>query len=371
MKYLKQFTLIMLMALMGIMVGYAQERYNDFESAPKPDTIRLQMPNKVTIEFRTFYSRTGDIQKRLNFEKLFHQFMNRWKVIDFKNMSQTKPIQITCTYKKFYQTGKKKLETNSKGWKVDKNIQFHRNIQIKSIPEENKIFFPSDKKIVLPIIGKNQIVFKQKYFCDVIVYFNNEKQLQELEQYNLKEIIGNADSLISKDKTLELLKLPYNMWLQIKDDNSVEMLHKSVTDLSSQKDYLVLISPSVNLGYVKDRWTASFQFYNYWHFSDKSKIHYNIGIGYEMMFDYTNNKHNINHWIDVSFREKRPEQNYSRYNLYLGYLIKKQGDLFKKNTFRFGVIHQIKNTGISVTPQLYFEGFFKKAYPGVKIGISF
>jgi hypothetical protein len=52
------------------------------------------------------------------------------------------------------------------------------------------------------------------------------------------------------------------------------------------------------------------------------------------------------------------------------YLVKRQGELFEKNSFTVGISRTFRER-IKVEPKLYFNDFFKNAYPSLKIGVTF
>ncbi len=345
MRHLKQFTLIMLMVLMGTMVGHAQKRYLQ-------DTIRIEMPNKTSVEFRTNYNGRINQLKDLKIEEQLQDFLKKWEAIGGKINPNNKPIAISFK-DKFNRWGKIKEETG---------------IVIKTIQPTNKFTFPSKKSEVLTQAGKNRLTFKNKY-NNIIIYFDTIEQLKEMTQYKWDDILKNTDNTVEKkidEKSLR--RYAFSLWAKTTPDNNSEYRYSKVNSSYSQN--ALEITANTGLCYIKDRWNMSINLQMDLLLHQKGLLRYKIGLNYETMFDFKNGKRNINQWLDLSYSQKLPFFKYSWTNISLGYLIKKQGDLFKKNTFRMGFETYIKNTGISVTPQLYFEGFFKKGYPGVKIGIS-
>lgn len=88
-------------------------------------------------------------------------------------------------------------------------------------------------------------------------------------------------------------------------------------------------------------------------FGDSTIIHFNgfVNIGYRYNYSNTIGKSN---WLGLEF----------------GYLAYRNGDLFGKNTFRFGVNWELGKY-ISVSPQLYLSGDLTQFYPAVRIGFGF
>ncbi len=57
-------------------------------------------------------------------------------------------------------------------------------------------------------------------------------------------------------------------------------------------------------------------------------------------------------------------------SLTLGYLIRRNGDFFEKNTFRLaGTIDLFR--WVKIEPELYWNGLFKNVYPGVRVNVGF
>jgi len=56
-------------------------------------------------------------------------------------------------------------------------------------------------------------------------------------------------------------------------------------------------------------------------------------------------------------------------SLTLGYLVRRNGDFFEKNTFRLaGTVNLFRWSKIE--PELYWNGFFKNVYPGVRVNVG-
>ncbi len=332
MKHLKQFILVILMTLMGTMAANAQER--NFQ-----DTIRIAMPNKTTIEYITNYDGVLNLLKEVEIKKQLQDFLQKWKTIGGKVNANNKPIAINFKYN-FNRWGKIKKETD---------------IEIKTIQPTNKFTFPSKKREILTQTGKNRLIFKNKY-NNIIIYFDTIEQLKEMTQYKWDEILKNTDNTVEKKIDKKSLKRhAFSLWSKTTIDNNSEYRYSKINPNYSQ-DALELTA-NLGLGYIKDRWNTSINLQMLLLLHKKNQQKYRIGLNYETMFDFKNGERNINQWLDISYSQKLPAIKYGWTNI--------------KDTFRFGFKSYIKNTGINVTPQLYFNGFFKNAYPGLKIGISF
>ena len=76
----------------------------------------------------------------------------------------------------------------------------------------------------------------------------------------------------------------------------------------------------------------------------------------------------VNLGYKVNFSSQKDDPNWL--GMEFGTIVNRNGDVFKPNTMRFGLNWAV-GKGISVAPQLYFNGFFKEVTPGFRIGIGF
>ena len=53
----------------------------------------------------------------------------------------------------------------------------------------------------------------------------------------------------------------------------------------------------------------------------------------------------------------------------IGFLIRRQGTFFERNTFKLG-LPGLRNGKLSIEPELYFHDFFKQVSPGMRLGIN-
>jgi hypothetical protein len=152
-----------------------------------------------------------------------------------------------------------------------------------------------------------------------------------------------------------------------------KMLHLSQLDnLSGQKDVMMLnggvgvnlirnqpvIDLSAELGLVlckKGIWKNQYylSYNSLSDFSDSSRINQNgfLNLGYRHNLSKTAGKPD---WLGLE----------------MGYLVNRNGELFKKNTFKLGFNWEIGKY-LSVSPQLYLSGDMKEIFPAVRIGIGF
>ncbi|NHE56298.1 hypothetical protein [Cyclobacterium plantarum] len=95
-------------------------------------------------------------------------------------------------------------------------------------------------------------------------------------------------------------------------------------------------------------------------------------ISNNLMFAFDEaNRAVINNFTNLGYRRNFSNQKDKPnwLGIEIGTLTKRSGDIFAPNTHRLGVNWQV-GKHITVSPQLYFNGFFKQVSPGFRIGIG-
>ncbi|HSC38310.1 MAG TPA: hypothetical protein VLD19_10575, partial [Chitinophagaceae bacterium] len=141
-----------------------------------------------------------------------------------------------------------------------------------------------------------------------------------------------------------------------------------IADVNIQ-NYKGLFAPSFSLGLVAD-------------FNNENNIFngtakYLVGISWDPYFVFQNVQGKLqtfrNDFIDLRFGTGSKEANRKPRNanlvfFSLGYLVKRSGDYFDKNTFRLGMGRvSLFEDRIGVEPAMFFNNFFKGVTPSVRI----
>ncbi len=334
--------------LSGFLFLFSIKAFAGNENKFHSDTIRMQMPNGTTIESRSNYDGKNVLADHLDIKNLLSNFLTRWATLNIKELDPTKAYLIKCTSEKEYIH-----------LKDNQNI-----ISIKEVAVQKKIYFPVDTAIALIIKGNNKVELSSK----LAIYFSTLKQLEELNQYDFNQILKNTDNEALRNNDWYLKSSPFVAWVKIQNDNTAELVHQNNT-LSANNDQIILTA-GTSLENVKGEWNGSFYTKMTLQFGNKSLAKQAFSLSYEWMYDFSSGKENINHWVNLGYQRnfsKDPNKG-NWYGLNLGYLVKRNGDLFEKDSFRLGIEKKI-NKNISVVPQIYFNDFFKNAYPGFKIKI--
>jgi hypothetical protein len=215
-------------------------------------------------------------------------------------------------------------------------------------------------------------IFYSNYAVDMKIFVDN---LEDLKYYAsekfIKKIENGTDVIIEKIGN-DYKKTPVIVCADLKNDEAiVHILNSNYRSLD-----MLLISPGVGLGLVKNTFVSSFDLNLGVGFSKKGIMKNIYFIEWNTMYDFsessTNRFFELNHFLSLGW-----EGNFSNspvkddwWAFSIGYLVIRNNDFFKENTFRLSYKKRI-NDIISVKPELYFNDFFKNVYPGIRFSVSF
>jgi hypothetical protein len=309
-----------------------------------PDTIRMQIPNGTTIEYKGSYSGKSTLEQTFKLKEQLSEFLKKWDVLNVKNLDANKSYKIKCTSVKKYQ----------------EEIQLIIDIEEKTFKQ--RVVFPSDKVAALSFKGRNLLIVSP----ELSIHFDRVEQLRELAKMDLNQTLHNTDRTL-QDNYYNNSK-SFNAWVKVKEDFSTELI--SQQNLKSDADQ-ILLSAGASLENVKGKWNAGIYMNMTMLLGNKGNLNHAFKFEYEWMYDFSSSKKNINHWLTLGYaRNLSTNPNKTNWlGVNLGYLAKRKGDLFEKDSFRIGVNKKI-HRNVSVEPQLYFHGFFKDIHPGIKLKIN-
>jgi len=225
----------------------------------------------------------------------------------------------------------------------------------------------SDSKILEKDFGNYVIEIREPVYT--IKYY-----LQELE--DLKKISTDDfnEKILAADKQLPAGRKKINGWLTLNSEGNFD--GHFLDEASPLTSDMLILNAGVGAGIIKNQWVNDINF-KVGLACGKKGLQRNLYFAeFKMVYDFSNassdNLFSINSFVTVGW-----EHNFSKeiekekwFGLSLGYLVDRNTNFFEKNTWKFA-IHKKINQSISVSPELYFNGFFKNVYPGVQIGIIF
>lgn len=161
-------------------------------------------------------------------------------------------------------------------------------------------------------------------------------------------------------------------WLDLREDEVIGHFQ----DVSYKTTDMLILSGGIGSGWVKNTFVADINFRLGLTFGKKAIYKNTYAIDYSMMYDFSESNDNkfyqLNHFLSLAW-----EHNFSNtpdkdkwYGFSAGYLVKRNGDFFKENTFKVAINKKINDT-FTVQPELYFNDFFKNMYPGIRVSVAF
>ena len=164
---------------------------------------------------------------------------------------------------------------------------------------------------------------------------------------------------------------PVRAWVDLRGDEPIVHIQNSYKVLD-----MLVITGGIGAGWVKNTFVSDIDVRFGLGFARRGMLKNIYSADWTIMYDFSNSDENsyfeLNHFISLNW-----EHNFSNsplndkwYGFSLGYLVKRNNDFFKENTFRFSVNKKINDT-ISLKPELYFNDFFKNIYPGIRLSVVF
>ncbi|NBG65694.1 hypothetical protein [Acidiluteibacter ferrifornacis] len=226
--------------------------------------------------------------------------------------------------------------------------------------EQRKVFLNTESSLINTGV-RDKAILRYKGL-EITISTNDLEIILDIDMAKCVQMV--VDSLPEKSR------LSRSLFFQIIDSKVIEI--DGQNRKNSYNDVLALqmgtgISLLKNTSLVDLTFSMDFIFYK------KGKISHNGYVSTNLMYDFVNNREmNINTFLNIGYRSyyfnKEDEEHFV--GLEFGYLVSRQGDLFDKNTFRFGLSKSI-NSHFTFSSQLYMEDNFKRFYPGVRLDIKF
>nr|WP_321354221.1 hypothetical protein [uncultured Draconibacterium sp.] len=161
-------------------------------------------------------------------------------------------------------------------------------------------------------------------------------------------------------------------WLDLRTDE----VKTYFSNIANQNYDMIILSGGIGAGWVKNSFVSDINFRVGLSFGKKGMYKNIYAIDYSMMYDFSESNDNdyfkLNHFVSLAWEHNfssTPEKD-KWYGFSVGYLVKRNNDFFKKNTFKVAVNKKINDT-FTVKPELYFNDFLKNVYPGIRLSVAF
>lgn len=134
---------------------------------------------------------------------------------------------------------------------------------------------------------------------------------------------------------------------------------------------LIELGVGAGASLIKNQWVGDFGIKLGFTLMNRDKTWHKFYTSANFLYDFSNqNKTNINTFLNLGYEVDFYGDKEQTLGFEFGYLISKRGNTFDKNTMRLGLSWS-PSSSITVSPQIYFPGKLKGAYPGVRIGFGF
>ncbi|MBL4707638.1 MAG: hypothetical protein JKY48_04270 [Flavobacteriales bacterium] len=167
----------------------------------------------------------------------------------------------------------------------------------------------------------------------------------------------------------EKTRLASFLYFQCKNGTVTYLEDKTI---GSQLDAIEL-SFGAGASLLKNKWVGDLSFRIGIRLNKKGALQHYPYVSANLMYDFpSSNKVNINTFLTLGYRWSinNKDADLKTMGAEFAYLVSRQGDAFKEGTFRVGLSWNPIDA-VSFSPQIYFPGGIKNAYPGVRIGFGF
>lgn len=322
------------------------------EGFHKGDTIWYKM-DKMLIEVASTSATRSDVPLKSHYNRI-EQIQ---KILAELNIEEPGPDErITVSFKEMgddqYVWNYKKVElTKSK-----------RNTKTLVVFEDGTTFEKD--------FGKYCIYFSFRA-VETKIYLDDLDDLELIFQDSFEAKTKQAQNYLS-ERFGEKYRKNIQGWLDLRE----EEVKGHFQDISYNNNDMLILSAGIGSGWVKNTFVSDINFRVGLSFSKKGMFKNAYYIDYNMMYDFSDSNENkfyeLNHFVSLTW-----DHNFSNsplqdkwYGLSVGYLVKRNNDFFKDNTFRVAVNKKINNT-FSIKPELYFNDFFKNVHPGIRVSVAF
>lgn len=316
MKHLKRIYIASLLILCSIL-SYGQKTYLDSISVQIGDKLKLGM---------SIYDYTDLEENVENDLKILHTILE-----------VNKDIPENVSYSIFYEPYKK--------------------LTIKQSGPAEKIIWENGKQINYQFNNQCEI-HSNKYLLQI--------EFNELESLVSNTLVSKLKQAIDTTSTIQgRLSSTYNYSFI-----GESMVHNLELDkVSGQLDVLML-KGGAGANLIKNQPVIDLSAEIGLAFSQKGILKNQYYLSYNQLSDFIDNSSiNLNSFINLGYRYNLSEtyKDSNWLGIELGYLLSKNGDMFNKNTFRFGLNWEVGKY-MTVSPQLYFSK--EITYPAVRIGFG-
>lgn len=259
---------------------------------------------------------------------------------------------------------------------------------MQSIISENNDMSRYSSCLVRYVPGKS-LSIKQSEPVEIIILENGKqvksdfKNLCEVaaKTYNLQIRYNNTEDLLSESLieqikiSLDTLATTRKRYVTINNFafKGQDLIENNQTRYPDRPMDCMLLKGGTGASLVKNQLLTDISAELALEFSKKGILKNGFYVSDNLFFNfdenqkiYSNNFLNLGYRHNLSNDVKSPNW----IGIEAGYLIKRHGDFFEKNTFKLGINWEVGKY-MSVSPQIYISGDMTKIYPGLRVGFGF
>ncbi len=234
------------------------------------------------------------------------------------------------------------------------------SLSIKQTGPVERIIWENGKQLRYQF--NNQCYINSKNYYLKIQFNEVDKLISDSLMGKLKEVIDSVSASQSRKSTT------FNYSFQGKN-----LVHNKQLDKINGKSDVITLTGGVGVNLIKNKPIIDLSAQMGFMFSKKGIFKNQYYLSYNQLSDFgDNSKVNLNGFVNIGWRYNLANtvKDPNWLGLEIGYLTSKHGELFGKNTCKFGVNWDIGKY-MSVSPQLILSDNFKDLYPALRIGFGF
>jgi len=208
----------------------------------------------------------------------------------------------------------------------------------------------------------NQCYINSKNYYLKIQFNELEKLISDSLTTKLKEVIDSVCDSQSRKSTI------FNYSFQGKN-----MIHQKQLDKITGQSDVITLKGGIGVNFIKNKPIIDLSAEMGFMFSKKGIYNNQFYVSYNQLSDFgENSKVYLNSFTNIGYRHNlsNTAKDPNWLGLEFGYLTSKNGEMFGKNTCKFGINWEIGKY-MSVSPQLILSDNFKELYPALRIGFGF
>lgn len=236
--------------------------------------------------------------------------------------------------------------------------------------------YPPGKEITIRPTNEKRLVLGQPYF--IMLLLNNISDVESLNSDDLSKGFALLKNDFDKDNKLKKNKPSYSSYYAMYDVPNNRKISPVKGNIAWGRRNEVIPFIPIGIQYVRGTMVPSTGAGVEWKFTNGQATNY-YRLYWEPLFDFGRNADkklitNINSFVTFKYTENTKDavtrDIIFALNFSVGHLIKRQGDLFEKNTTKFSLPgFQMKNALLE--PEFVFNKFFRNFSPSLKLCLYF